>query len=301
MFKKLTTNFPPERGANIAPDRAVAILQKCASLADQHSFEWVVVDKPVDGSIFVFQLSPMEPLPEDGYGWLDEENSFRTFLGDREVEISSRNQGFGFGDKCTYMTRRRYKLGHSNLQLLHYVRVSDPAQQTTIHHHMIKTMPRDPATLRSLTEHAQPPAQIPSPYGSANVRRTSGDVPQARHASHRRRHKSRSTVQLRQVEDEEDPSGDELDGAVARAVALERYKRNHEFMDMIFSPHSTMDLVPPQLIGEDNPERIAALKAQREAVEQETEALIAGFAERTRSLQTPFESNPADRGSQVLR
>jgi hypothetical protein len=42
------------------------------------------------------------------------------------------------------------------------------------------------------------------------------------------------------VEEENEPSGDELDGTVNRAVSLERYKRNHVFIDQIFSPiHSS--------------------------------------------------------------
>ena len=36
-----------------------------------------------------------------------------------------------------------------------------------------------------------------------------------------------------------EPLGDELDGSVNKEVATERYKRNHVFIDLIFSPFST--------------------------------------------------------------
>jgi hypothetical protein len=40
------------------------------------------------------------------------------------------------------------------------------------------------------------------------------------------------------VEEENEPSGDELDGTVNRVACLERYKRNHIWIDQIFSPFS---------------------------------------------------------------
>ncbi|KAJ3152261.1 hypothetical protein HDU89_001481 [Geranomyces variabilis] len=284
MFYKLSTNFPPERGAHIQPERAAAILEQCMSFGDQSTFDLVVVDKPIDGSLFVYKLSHGEPLPEDGYGWLDDETAYRTYIGEREMEILSRNQGFGYAEQFTYMTRRRYKLAGGNLQLLHYVRVSDPAQQMPVHHHLIKVFPRDPKTLNSLTSLPAQPTQAIDPY--ANMpRRASAAEAHRTPAARRPRQKSRQSTQ-RPVEEDDDPSGDELDSAIGRVIALDRYKRNHEFMDMIFSPHSTMHLVPVKTTPDDTPERIAAMKQQIEAVDRETGALLAKYAEEMARLRT---------------
>ncbi|KAJ3155784.1 hypothetical protein HDU86_004254 [Geranomyces michiganensis] len=133
------------------------------------------------------------------------------------------------------------------------------------------------------------------PYGNMQ-RRTSAAEAHRAPAARRSRQKSRQSAH-RPVEDDEDPSGDELDGAIGRVIALDRYKRNHEFMDMIFSPHSTMNLVPVKATPEDTPERIAAMKQQIAAVDRETDALVAKYTEemaRLRSFTTTAAASPAE-------
>ncbi|TPX62508.1 hypothetical protein SpCBS45565_g06993 [Spizellomyces sp. 'palustris'] len=286
MFKKLTTNFAPQRGGPLSPDRAAEILHKAASLVDQTSFEWIIVDKPVDGSIFVFQLHPSEPLPEDGYGWMDDEAAFRTIVVDKEMEIISRSQGFGYGDKVAHMTRRRYRLVHSDLQLMHYLQMPDPARHVPVHPQLIKAPPRDPATLPNLTARGPPPPQMVPPYGMAQRGMAGADPAHYKHLAHRKRGRMKPSMQPRAfLEDDHDPSGDELDGSVSRAVALERYKRNHEFIDMIFSPYPIASIIPPQVISDTSADRLEALKRQQVEVGEEMGKLAQSNADEIKEFQ----------------
>ncbi|KAF9577777.1 hypothetical protein BGW38_006789, partial [Lunasporangiospora selenospora] len=52
--------------------------------------------------------------------------------------------------------------------------------------------------------------------------------------------------QAQAQEDAEEPSGDELDFLTARDVAIARYKRNHDYIDEVFSPYPISTIMPPR-------------------------------------------------------
>ncbi|RKP00350.1 hypothetical protein CXG81DRAFT_19683 [Caulochytrium protostelioides] len=67
-------------------------------------FEAVLVDQPVDQTMFVFESDPKEPaIPHDGYGWLDDEMHLVSRHGGRELEIWTHVSGFAAGERLTSM------------------------------------------------------------------------------------------------------------------------------------------------------------------------------------------------------
>ncbi|KAI9104844.1 hypothetical protein DFS34DRAFT_645539 [Phlyctochytrium arcticum] len=267
MFRKLTTNFLPHRGGLLSAEKAVDVLQKAATLGDQASFGWIIVDKPIDGSMFVFQLHPSESIPEDGY---DEESVYRTRVGDKELEVYSRNQGFGIGERVAHIMRRRYRLAHSDLQLMHYLQIPDPSRHTPVHPPLIKVLPRDPAALahfqlRLAGQAANTFANIPhQTHSESNMRQA---------LANRKRNRPKASASVRHPEEVHEILGDEIDASMGRAVALERYKRNHEFLDMIFSPYNSATLVSPQMVSDASQERLVALKEQLADLSEEVTKL----------------------------
>ncbi|KAJ3281746.1 hypothetical protein HK104_011302 [Borealophlyctis nickersoniae] len=89
-----------------------------------------------------------------------------------------------------------------------------------------------------------------------------GTPPDSQRAPRKRQRTNPKQAQVRVIDDENEPSGDELDTSLRSMVALERYKRNHMFIDQIFSPYSTSMIVPNRVSQKLSPEVLADLKRQ---------------------------------------
>ncbi|KAI9000177.1 hypothetical protein BC832DRAFT_594037 [Gaertneriomyces semiglobifer] len=113
--------------------------------------------------------------------------------------------------------------------------------------------------------------QAAGPAGQSNVPASAGQHVLPHVAGVRRRvQKGKPTIQAHIVENEPPiPLGDEVDLTVARAVAFERYKRNHEFLDCIFSPHPIASIVPSGFADKVDTALIADI--QRRTAETEAE------------------------------
>ena len=198
-------------------------------------------------------------IPEDGYGWMDDETSQRVVLDSgkvriktivltkKEIEILARNLGFALGESLVSVTRRRYRLtSNPDLQLLHYLALPAEAPKMAVQSHLVKSAPRDPVFFEQLKRASAGAAPVASPT-TANAHLSGNSMAHAKKRAkvssqkNERAHagKTRVGTQVRVVEDENEPSGDELDGTVNRNVSLERYKRNHIFIDQIFSPFTS--------------------------------------------------------------
>ena len=123
------------------------------------------------------------------------------------------------GDSVVSMTRRRYRLtGNPDFQLLHYTSISSESQKVPIVPSKIRCWPRDPAVLQKMAR---------------------GEMSAASVSNAKKKLKTKLNSQIRVQENfSKENLGDELDGSINRAVATERYKRNHVFIDLIFSPFS---------------------------------------------------------------
>lgn len=125
------------------------------------------------------------------------------------------------GDSVVSMTRRRYRLtGNPDFQLLHYTAISSESQKVSIIPSKIKSWPRDPALLQKMARGEQGSPTQPKKKIKTKVN------PQVR---------VQETFTTENL-------GDELDGSVNRNVSMERYKRNHIFIDLIFSPFSAKSM-----------------------------------------------------------
>ncbi|KAJ3091916.1 hypothetical protein HK102_012588 [Quaeritorhiza haematococci] len=313
MYHVLQTPLPPLCGEPLPPQRAADILAEVARSVYNSSFEFMVIDRPKDGTMFVFSSPNQVSLAADGYGWMDEEKRTEIVMGDgRKLEIYERGLGFGPTDTHATMCRRRYCLvglsSPHHLQLIHYCRLSDHAPKFPVLREYVRVLPRGTQSVQqSMSSARSPPmnsaAGTPnvqpgfagSPHmmsqsaaGSAAMMR--GKHPQYEQASSygasrsqqqqltnqkkrgARQQQARQPVQFRMVEDENDPSGDELDGTVTRHVAIQRYKRNHEYIDEIFSPYHVDSIIPPPLI-DTNPEKLETLRRKKDELKEEIEKL----------------------------
>lgn len=136
MFRKQALNIPPAKGAFLSADRASELLFRAAQMPV--GFEFVAVDKPADGTLFVFLPSPA--LPEDGYGYQDDEiYSTQTTAQGLVLDIYTRSMGFAPTDSFVTIRRKRYRVQGQELMLMHYI-ASD--SRTPIQPHLVKQKPR---------------------------------------------------------------------------------------------------------------------------------------------------------------
>ncbi|KAJ3275474.1 hypothetical protein HDV01_000301 [Terramyces sp. JEL0728] len=276
MFRKQNINIPLHKGSFLPPNKTGEVLMKAYQMSHV-GFDYVFVDKPVDGTLFLFASQGQAEIAEDGYGWMDDESYQRfTLENGLEMEIFSRNQGFAIGDTHAVVKRKRYRLvQYSDLQLLHYIR--SPMDQTSIPVQLplIKVRPRaaPPQAMQGSPQQRMPggmPAGIPGiPGGMAN-RLTQEQQLQFKKAQQQ---KLRQTAQVKMVEDDREPSGDELDKGYGRLMALERYKRNHLYIEQVFSPYNVSNLVSPKLFADVSESRMTAIKQHQQELDAELKEL----------------------------
>jgi hypothetical protein len=137
-------------------------------------------------------------IPEDGYGWMDLEEYSKTKLENgMEVEIFTRNMGFGLNESQALVKRKRFRLvQHGDLQLLHYIRVPEGPQ---INPTMIKTRPRMVQGPRVMSPAA---VNVPGQMTPQQVQQYNQRLEQQRKLL-----KMRQPPPVRILEDEKDPSG----------------------------------------------------------------------------------------------
>ncbi|KAJ3314870.1 hypothetical protein HDV04_005291 [Boothiomyces sp. JEL0838] len=276
MFRKQNINIPLHKGSFLAPSKLGDVLMKAYQMSHV-GFDFVFVDKPVDGTLFLFASQGQAEIPEDGFVLLISK--------EQEMEVFSRNQGFSIGDTHAVVKRKRYRLvQYADIQLLHYIR--SPMDQTSIPVQLalIKVKPRPTPSqgMQGSPQHRMP-GQMPGmqgvpgiPGGMAN-RLTQEQQLQFKKAQQQ---KLRQSAQVKMVEDEREPSGDELDKGYGRLMALERYKRNHLYIEQVFSPYNVCkrllmiaNLVPPKLFADVSESRMAAIKQHQADLDAELKEL----------------------------
>ena len=164
------------------------------------------------------------------------------------------------------MTRRRYRLtGNPDFQLMHYTAISSDSQKVSVTPSKIKSWPRDPAILQKMAR-GEYAAQAKKKIKTTRVN------PQVRVQE------TFSTENL----------GDELDGSVNRNVSMERYKRNHVFIDLIFSPFSAQAMENTESLGNTSADPQNDYKNEKkEGLKEEISQLESEIAE----LQSKFQKD----------
>jgi hypothetical protein len=70
-FKKLRLTLGTIPGAYVPLEKARELLTRVSSMLNATSFDWVLAERPTDGTVFICHVT--REIPSDGYGWLDEE------------------------------------------------------------------------------------------------------------------------------------------------------------------------------------------------------------------------------------
>ena len=77
-FKRLKVNIPLQQSKFLPVQKIGELIQKSFTLVN-NGFDYILLDKPQDGTIIIFSSQP-QLLPEDGYGWMDNEEMQRFTL-----------------------------------------------------------------------------------------------------------------------------------------------------------------------------------------------------------------------------
>ncbi|KAI8088651.1 uncharacterized protein BX664DRAFT_313934 [Halteromyces radiatus] len=88
----------------------------------------------------------------------------------------------------------------------------------------------------------------------------------------KRSHKSSSRQAVPQQQEDNEPSGDELDDISARDIAMARYKRNHDYFSEIFTPYNADSIEPPPLdISQSKEELLRLIDEQKQKSKEQQE------------------------------
>ncbi|KAI9026286.1 hypothetical protein DFJ74DRAFT_663802 [Hyaloraphidium curvatum] len=219
---------------------AAALLE--SSFRMQLNFLRQTLDLPPVGNLHFIEtpIAVKDKLPSDGYGYMDDESLVEHGLspGQREVLCYERKHGFRRGETMSSVSRRRYRFAESTgptvVQIIHYFPIQVHALPVS---KAAKAVPRA-MIAESAPQHLglQPGAQnfpgaFPGQQYPAGYR--PGMQPGAGKAP----------------DDVPIPVGDGLDYISVREVALERYRKNHQYMAEILSPYAIAEIVKPKLFG----------------------------------------------------
>ncbi|KAJ3327747.1 hypothetical protein HDU76_011188 [Blyttiomyces sp. JEL0837] len=218
---------PPVHG-ELSKDRAAEILLSAVNVSAPANYESKVLDQPVDGQIVIVNIAEGKPVPNDGWGWMDDEVYSTTVVkSGKELLMYTRRQGFAYGAKVANMTRTRYKLvGIPNLNLLHYCKVPDDAPKIPVMPEQVKIEPSSVQAQRASSSEPKNKKRKQTPSKPA-------PAPLVKHVA----------------EEDPDAARNEDDGSSSlhTAISLNRYRRNHEYLEELFSPVVKVDLVDQPL------------------------------------------------------
>ncbi|THU94724.1 hypothetical protein K435DRAFT_756426 [Dendrothele bispora CBS 962.96] len=264
---RFPNDLPPH--PQISLETAVNMLARATNMAQQTPFSWGWIDRPQEGAVHIVFLTQPNHFPNDGIRWQEQENKYTMTVGpNRELEVSEIKFGFipGSGDMIAWRARRRYRFiknGHPSLFLVHYYK----GPQAPV----VPALMNQPVRMYPLRQFMEPSVYVmgertgqkvfpngpPQPGGAPSGMGMMPGMPmglaqqQAMLAQQnsnmemleqRRRENERQAQQARtragtgnvRPRPEDDDSGDEAEGISTRALAMTRYKRNHDLMNEVF-------------------------------------------------------------------
>ncbi|KAI9448927.1 hypothetical protein F5148DRAFT_690415 [Russula earlei] len=262
-------NLPPH--ANLTHEVAVQMLGRAVNLATQIAFQPSYIDKPPDGQIYLLFIPGGVNFPLDGIRYMEHEQRYTIPLpGGRELEVCEARHGFVplSGEMVTSRVRRRYRLtkgGHPFLVLVHYSRGQSTQVPPALQVQPVRQYPlrqhNEPAVFVLGERQGQrvPPAghvagMPPNvgmgvgagvgigvsgrPDAQAMLAQQNREMEALDRRGQRERSASMNPAQRQpqppQRHDEEDDA-EELEHISTRTLALTRYRRNHEFMNEVFT------------------------------------------------------------------
>ncbi|GJE92567.1 hypothetical protein PsYK624_087220 [Phanerochaete sordida] len=248
---------------------AAQMLLRATGLAQTVPFQWGYIDRPADGSLFLICVLPNYPFPSDGLRFQEQEQRYTIPIGGgRELELTEVKFGFvPTLENAASRIRRRYRLvkgGNPQLVLIHYGRGQAipviPSLNQAIRSYPLRPINEPPmyvAGERSGQKAFQPggpgpmpdrggsmpPGAMGMPFGNPQVmlQQQNANMEALERRSQRDRDRSGSVTgrqaqhpPQQQTRIEEDEVDEDSESITIRALALTRYRRNHEFMNEVF-------------------------------------------------------------------
>ncbi|CAE6476798.1 unnamed protein product [Rhizoctonia solani] len=205
--------------------------QLCQGAGANLTYSWQFIDRPADGDIYVyFQVSAPTPLI-DGVQYLDNESTYRP---SQDLEVHEVRFGFipGVGEKEAGRVRKRYRLlhgGHPSIVLVHYTKGPakpvPPAMNVPIRNYPLPII--NEAPMYVIGEKSGQRAMIPNAAQMVSQQQQQLDALAAS-----RRQAANLQPQVRRPDDDSD---EESNRVSTRALAVTRFKRNHELLAEIFA------------------------------------------------------------------
>ncbi|KZT22804.1 hypothetical protein NEOLEDRAFT_1180554 [Neolentinus lepideus HHB14362 ss-1] len=262
--------YPEPLGTHqsLSMETVLSMLLKAIPLTQQVPFVWGWIDKPQDGSVYMIYMPNPERFPNDGIRWQDGETKTVIPAGQgRDLELCEVKYGFvpNSGEQVALRARRRYRLargGHVGIGLVHYSR-GPPMPINPAFNQPVRPYPLRPINEPSIFvcmgdkfgHQVYPPGTGP-PAGGVNyaggIAIPPGTNQQALLAQQRARMEgleakrqldgnaaaaaaaANAAKAAAQAQLQDEDSGDEGDQISTRALALARYRRNHELMNEVF-------------------------------------------------------------------
>ncbi|EJD51022.1 hypothetical protein AURDEDRAFT_84049 [Auricularia subglabra TFB-10046 SS5] len=283
---------------NLTLETAVNILRRGVQLAQTQAFHWTYIDRPNDGSLHLVFLMPQAPgVPPDGIRYLEKDVKVSYPGGqDLEVEVIEAKNGYIPGlDQVAQRVRRLYRLsrgGHPSLLLIHYSR----SQPAPVPPHLLN-IPARQYPLRPVNEppyvplgpqqqqQQQPGPQTPQRHNPAAAAHLQQRAAMLQQQSQEQDQRERQRVQMAMAQirmpDPDYDSGDEATAHIsARALALMRFRKNHELMNEVFNNAAKLEPAPPPAFDPAAGFTKEAIDAATAKLEQEVEQLQARAAAR---------------------
>ncbi|KAG7445710.1 uncharacterized protein BT62DRAFT_981111 [Guyanagaster necrorhizus] len=242
-------------------DSAVTMLLRAIQMATTMPFTWGFIDKPQEGQVILIFIPNHSPFPNDGIRYLEQEVKYNIPAGMRELEVYEAKFGFAPGvDQTAWRVRRRYRLtkgGHPQLILMHYSRGQPIAVPPQFLNQPIRVYPLRPVTEPAVFvcgdktgQKVYPPGMAPGPNVGMGMGMGIGmnmqqqamlaqqnnnmEILERKRERERARERGASMAPRPPPRVEEEDSGDEIDMISTKALALTRYRRNHDIMNAVF-------------------------------------------------------------------
>ncbi|CAE7167780.1 unnamed protein product [Rhizoctonia solani] len=240
--------------------------QLCQGGGANLTYSWQFIDRPADGDIYVyFQVSAPTPF-NDGIQYLDNESTYKP---SQDLEVQEVRFGFipGVGEKEAGRVRKRYRLvhgGHPSIVLVHYTKgpakpIPPAAMNVPVRNYPLPIINEPPMYV--MGEKSGQRVMAPNAAQLANQQQQLDALAASR----------RQAAGLQpQVRRQDDDSDEESNRVSTRALAVTRFKRNHELLAEIFAVNAVANVkgVPSPYEKADKAELEAKLeRANRELAE----------------------------------
>ncbi|KAJ7065232.1 hypothetical protein C8F01DRAFT_1350409 [Mycena amicta] len=294
----LCLRYPENLGTHreLTLENALTFLLRGHQTAANVPFVWGYIDKPPEGQLFLVHVSNQSAFPIDGIRYQEPESKYTVPAGpNRELEIHEVKFGFVPGIDNTvgaWRQRRRFRLvrgGYPQLWLVHYSHGPNGPIAPALMNAPVRNYPLRPVHERAVfvvgektgTMVGGPPSGFNSQQQQLAQQNNNLAMLEQQQQQQRRREQERVARQGRQNRPEDDDSGDENEASITtKALAMTRYRRNHEFMSAVFTQAAFGDKNAPPRPSPYSIFNKSELEAQSERLQAEIQILQAKAAER---------------------